>query len=113
LDKREDGDSLDAVCELALSAGWCQSIDEFWSAEPNVDEERGFTLPRLEALQAAHRLRATTERYKLAEVIALAFHEPSKLQEKYEQATALLASEHPLGAETESWYTPPELAEKE
>ncbi len=106
MDQRAGGDGLDELCELALSAGWVKDIDEFWRDEPNVDGEYGLTLPRLESLTAAHRSRVTIERYKLGEVLALAFHEPDKLQERYEQAVVAQASQHPLDVETDVWFTP-------
>lgn len=71
------------MAELAMAA-WGVGLDEFYSTEANIDHVRGFTIPRLKSLMAAH----TARRGRELREIAIAQHAPETIDSVYPQQHA-------------------------
>lgn len=93
------------ILELALSQGWCHDINEWFSEEPNIESERGFTWPRIEALLGAYQVRNQRQLKEFGVVQAHAFHSPNDLNRLFvdHNGRVIESKADELGLETESF----------
>ena len=72
------GGDLAELAELALRE-WGLGLDEFYDESPNLDGERGLTIPRLRELVEAYERRYHRQLRDVGVATALAQHDPKGL----------------------------------
>ena len=81
-DRAAGGGDLAELAELALRE-WGIGLDEFWDDTPNLDAERGLTIPRLHDLVDAYERRYHRQLRDVSVATAIAHHDPKGLDKAF------------------------------